>query len=78
MYKNTDKQKELDNLKWRISEEFNTDMSGYMPYCDFCHHKVNGEQKPTCLASQENRIADSLCAKAYRKLRKNRDNIWVK
>ena len=67
MVKNEVKQKELDKLKWLLSEKNNEDMSGCMDYCDACEQQRNGF---VCGATQVARLQHCLCAKAYNRLRR--------
>lgn len=60
---NQDKQKQLDFIKWNKSQMEKQDLSGKMDYCVNCKYKsING-----CTASQEEREAGNLCAKAFNK-----------
>lgn len=61
---NKDKQKELDFIKWNTSQIKKQDLSGQMSYCEYCNRK---QLDGTCNASQEEREAQTLCAKAFNK-----------
>lgn len=63
---NKNRQKSLDEKKWNKSFEYGTDLSGSMAYCEFCEFNENGE----CLALQEEREDDCLCAKAYNRMKR--------
>lgn len=73
MVKNELKQRELDERKWNVSKEFECDMSGRMPYCDYCPKRATNM---TCLSEQKERESLFLCAKAYNKLRRERKTLW--
>lgn len=64
---NKEKQKELDFTKWNLSQIEHRDMSGEMNYCQYCDYR---NEHCFCTASQEEREADSLCAKAFNKGRR--------
>ena len=66
---NKDRQKELDFIKWNISQIEKKDMSGKMEYCEFCSYR-NGLEE--CLMSQEKREQETLCAKAFNKKNANK------
>lgn len=61
---NKNRQRSLDRKKWLVSEKLKWDMSGAMPYCDFCEKRFG----MTCKADQSDRTKDSLCAIAYNRL----------
>ena len=66
------RQKRLDLEKWVESKKQGFDMSGCMLYCQFCEkadHR-NKTEAGQCYATQEERVADSICAKAYNKMKK--------
>lgn len=71
MQKNTVKQKQLDEAKWIASELAHEDMSGAMYYCDACDRQRNGY---VCGATQEERVAYSLCAKAHNRMGRKKKN----
>lgn len=60
---NKDRQKELDFIKWNLSQVQKKDLSGKMEYCNFCSMKTQAG----CKATQEQRELESLCAKANNK-----------
>lgn len=64
---NKQRQKELDEQKYLESETKRKDLSGDMPYCDYCACTT---PYATCVASQEERETKCLCAKAFNKMRK--------
>lgn len=55
------KQHELDVAKYYKGMEIEADPSGKMDYCVGCAQCKEG----CCSASQEVRVADAVCAKAY-------------
>lgn len=57
-------QKALDVQKWFESENLKMDLSGQMPYCGYCSYCTD---KQTCLALQQTRVNERLCAKAFAK-----------
>lgn len=67
---NEARQKSLDRQKWIESEQQGFDMSGCMLYCEKCdradhsHATENGK----CYAAQQEREKNCLCAKAYNRL----------
>ena len=66
--KNTDLQNRLDREKWECSESVGADLSGQMPYCEFCaYRKRNGD----CTQPHINRVENSDCAKAFNKMKKS-------
>lgn len=62
---NNARQKELDFMKWNLSEIEKKDMSGKMEYCNFCQYQDFSNL--TCKACQELREQETLCAKAFNK-----------
>lgn len=66
---NKERQKQLDEQKWLISEQYGEDLSGKMTYCIKCDC-MNCLHR--CLATQEERVKFCLCAKAYNKLNKTK------
>jgi hypothetical protein len=70
--KNADLQKALDTMKWLASEEMDKDMSGemvYCPYCPMCDDDGN------CGQTQEQRVENNYCAKAYNKMKKKGESF---
>lgn len=61
---NKERQAALDKNKWAESAREHCDLSGAMVYCDFCEAQ-HGEQ---CAASQGEREAGCLCAKAHNRM----------
>lgn len=61
---NKERQAALDKNKWAESAREHCDLSGAMVYCEFCGAR-NGEQ---CAASQSEREAGCLCAKAHNRM----------
>lgn len=59
---NKQRQKLLDKEKYLASEIKRKDLSGEMPYCNFCACVTNYQ---ACTATQEQRESECLCAKAY-------------
>ena len=64
-------QARLDKKKWKLSFENLTDMSGKMDYCDYCQHQAY-DSDYHCEATQAEKEANSLCAKAYTKKSRGR------
>lgn len=58
---NKQRQKQLDREKYTASEQAQTDLSGKMPYCNFC----TNEKWDGCEYTQEQREQGCICAKAY-------------
>ena len=67
---NKQRQKSLDKKKWLESQQQGFDMSGCMPYCEFCefadhsHPTENGK----CYATQDERESNHLCAKSFNRM----------
>lgn len=64
---NAEKQKELDFIKWNLSQIEHKDLSGQMEYCNYCQYQAEDK---TCSKSQEEKELNSLCAKAMNKQNK--------
>lgn len=62
----------LDLEKWVESKKQKFDMSGCMLYCKYCDKADHSHptEHGNCYATQEQRVADSLCAKAWNKSQK--------
>lgn len=60
---NLQRQKQLDEQKYLVSEAKQSDQSGFMPYCDYCDHKQNG-----CGKSQLEKEMNCICATAYNRM----------
>jgi hypothetical protein len=67
---NKDKQRILDKQKWLESETQGFDMSGCMLYCEKCEYANHDTDYGYCKASQEQRVSESLCAKASNRIKK--------
>lgn len=65
--KNIERQKSLDKKKWEMSQEVGADLSGEMIYCEFCGCAVDKK----CTATQDQRERNSLCARAYNRMKRN-------
>ena len=65
-----ERQKLCDLQKWCESKKENHDKSGDMDYCAYCPQQFLG----FCKKTHEERVADSLCARAYNKMEKARQN----
>lgn len=67
---NKERQKSLDKKKWLASEKIFFDMSGFMPYCKVCKERdlIDGG----CIATQEEREGQCLCATAYNRMQRAR------
>lgn len=68
MAKNIERQRSLDRKKWVQSEKQGKDLSGARDYCECCKYQINTCYAIGCSASQEEREAKSLCAKAYNRM----------
>lgn len=72
---NKNRQKLCDLEKWFESKKQGHDMSGCMPYCEHCEKADHSH--PTelgkCYATQEERVANSFCAKAYNLMKKDKN-----
>ena len=66
--KNVERQKQLDEQKWYVSEAKGESQSGKMDWCNFCKHQYKG----CCLKTQEEREEKCLCATAYNRMKRNR------
>lgn len=66
------RQKLLDLEKWVESKKQGFDMSGCMLYCEFCDKADHSHptEHGNCYVAQEQRVANSLCARAYNKMQK--------
>lgn len=64
----TDTQKSCDKKKYLESLEEGRDMSGAMPWCDFCEH---AQVDYTCDIGHAERVEKKICARAYNR-RKNK------
>lgn len=64
---NIERQKRLDKVKYFTSQQYKQDLSGSMPYCIKCEY-VNCTHN--CKATQKEREAGSLCAKAYNRMQR--------
>lgn len=60
--KNVDRQRRLDEEKWVESEKACADMSGQMPYCDFCREQSASFD---CEMNPNERVSTCRCATAY-------------
>lgn len=62
-------QKALDKQKWLESEKQGFDMSGCMPYCQYCDYADHSHptENGRCYASQKEREKQKLCEKAFHK-----------
>lgn len=64
--KNVERQKQLNEQKWYVSEAKGESQSGKMDWCNFC----DKHYKDCCLVNHEQREANSLCAKAYNRMKR--------
>jgi hypothetical protein len=64
---NIENQKKRNNEKWLKSELYKQDLSGQMPWCTKCKHQTCTH---SCNADQAKRDAETLCAKAYNRLKR--------
>lgn len=63
---NKERQASIDKKKWFASKEVGYDTSGMSIHCYYCN-KQNGD---ICLATQEERESQCLCAKAYNRMKR--------
>ena len=61
-------QERLDKKKYLDSEKFGFDLSGHLAHCQVCPCMKDTH----CLASHDERVEYSLCARAYNNLCKKR------
>ena len=71
-----ERQKNLDEKKWNSSCKAGRDLSGYMSYCLFCPHNVIDTNHYACKISHEERVEKSSCAKAYNKMKKDKESRY--
>lgn len=64
---NQERQKSLDLKKYFSSQRHKEDLSGKMCYCHSCSQMTCTH---TCRATQKEREAQSLCAKAYNRMKR--------
>lgn len=64
---NKERQARLDRRKWDVGLSWEQDPSGAMVYCYYCDRQVGFTK---CGATQQEREAQCLCAKAYNKMRR--------
>ena len=64
---NKEMQKELDFQKWNLSQVEKKDLSGQMEYCSFCPFQID---KAKCDCPQAMREEETLCAKAFNRMKK--------
>lgn len=69
--KNNERQASLDKRKWFLSEKTKIDCSGTMPYCSYCEYRSNGFK---CKATQQEREVKCLCATAYNRLTRGKND----
>ena len=62
--KNKERQRQLDEQKWYVSEANGESQSGKMDWCFYCDKQF----KECCVETQEEREKKSLCAKAYNRM----------
>lgn len=65
---NKERQKSLDKQKWNCSEDYEQDLSGHMYYCECCGYITSDG----CTVTQEQREQQSLCAKAYNRMKRSK------
>lgn len=65
---NKERQKNLEKKKWLESEKACQDLSGKMPYCKNCYYRGMNYDAIVCLASQNKRETECLCATAYNRM----------
>lgn len=64
---NRQRQKDIDKQKWEDGVRFGYDPSGLLAMCNYCPKQYHICK---CSATQEEREAQCLCAKAYNKMRR--------
>jgi hypothetical protein len=64
---NIERQKSLDKQKWLISKQYGEDLSGKMIYCLKCEKNCY-----KCIATQKEREEQTLCAKAYNRMKRQK------
>lgn len=62
---NVERQKSLDKKKYYTSQMYKQDLSGNMIYCSKCEY---ANCLHNCRATQKEREAGNLCAKAYNRM----------
>jgi hypothetical protein len=72
--KNKERQKFLDEKKWNTSYKAKKDLSGAMEYCGFCPHNISSVRHCECKLTHEQRVEKSACAKAYNKMKKDKES----
>lgn len=65
---NKERQKKLDKKKWLASEKNGEDLSGKMPYCEYCHNRYLFEER--CGIDQTERYHTGACATAYNRMKR--------
>lgn len=65
---NREMQERLDREKWIESAREGCDLSGAMRYCDYCA----AQHLERCVASQPEREANNLCAKANNRMKRGK------
>ena len=65
---NQQRQASLDKQKWLESEKQKRDMSGDMPYCNYCEWSQPAHPHWFCLGTHEQRVKACACAKAYNRM----------
>ena len=69
---NKQRQRKLDEIKYLQSEIASEDLSGKMGWCNSCANQSKDNGYCSCLATQQERESDCLCAKAYNRMCRNK------
>lgn len=64
---NKERQNSLDKQKWINSEDYGYDLSGSMPYCEFCEIQKNCQRVP-----HQEKSSKFLCAKAFNRMERKK------
>lgn len=64
-----DTQKSCDKKKYIESVKERRDMSGAMPWCEYCEHS---QTDYTCDIEHAERVAQNVCARAYNRSRRKK------
>lgn len=67
-FTNKNRQMLCDLSKWLESKKEGYDKSGSMDYCEYCPY----QKSFNCEVEHEERVANSFCAKAYNRMKKQK------
>ena len=65
---NQQRQSSLDKQRVLASKELAVDVSGGMPYCDYCDWQQPAKPQCRCLGAHEQRVKACACATAYNRM----------